>query len=668
MSNLFKIIAVISLTIHASNYLTTRCEGMDWIFPSEKKPIVPKKFDLTLQNIIPPHTPDEIDLSLNFGFVSEETFEILFKTKDSSKGYICLFSEIEKQAKNYQDLTLHKSKCILSLKSTKGLQKNHLLLNQKMTDLVRIIESIDSKIKNPTIGFVPIISSQLEPAGYINFGISIIPHEKKGPIEINGQVLDFQIRKKFDSLALTSSMNKIEFNFTEKELNNQTDVKKIHLSLTGYSNAPKYIDSSSTIRYHILNEKDIKIDSYKAPEGKSFDCLIIKKDIIRYTSIADLNLEPFKKTPSIKKARLSYELEENTKPKSPKIKKLNLDFKTLGIGGLTSQLDELKDALISRGINEDFRKRADFEHTKGIILYGPPGTGKTLIARKMAEILGVKEKYFKIINGPEILSKYVGESEKNMRELFELAEDNPRELIVLFFDEIDAIASRRSTGNGVGEKVGNNIVNQMLSKMDGVDSIKNILVIGATNRLDMIDPALIRPGRFDLKLCIDLPDEMGRRDIFDIHLKKIMANTMLKEVNPEKLVNELALKTQNFTGAEIKGLCDTAKKLALQEVTNPNDLSQVDEKNYSVTREHFLAALKKTNPAFGQQTSNLEALLPATKIVLSSQEEILTKLITRMNAFRTGHVSSLLITGNKGSGKSTIAGFFAEKTKDVIPK
>lgn len=203
------------------------------------------------------------------------------------------------------------------------------------------------------------------------------------------------------------------------------------------------------------------------------------------------------------------------------------------------------------------------KHCKGMILYGPPGTGKTLIARKIAEVLNCKEP--KVVNGPEIFDKFVGGSEKNVRDLFADAESDQAtngdesELHVIIFDEIDAICRKRgSTNSGTG--VNESVVNQLLSKIDGVDSLNNILIIGMTNRLDMIDEALLRPGRFEIHLEIGLPDEPGRKQIFTIHTQKMKKNDLLtKDVDLDKL----ASLTKNYTGAEIEAVCGSARSFAL---------------------------------------------------------------------------------------------------------
>lgn len=161
---------------------------------------------------------------------------------------------------------------------------------------------------------------------------------------------------------------------------------------------------------------------------------------------------------------------------------------------------------------------------QGILLYGPPGTGKTLIARQLAKILNGKEP--KIVNGPEVLNKYVGQSEENIRNLFAEADaeykekGDSSELHIIIFDEIDAVCkSRGSVRDGSG--VHDTVVNQLLTKIDGVDALNNVLLIGMTNRKDMLDEALLRPGRLEVHIEVGLPDERGRLQILKIHTSKV---------------------------------------------------------------------------------------------------------------------------------------------------
>jgi len=166
-----------------------------------------------------------------------------------------------------------------------------------------------------------------------------------------------------------------------------------------------------------------------------------------------------------------------------------------------------------------------------MLLYGPPGTGKTLIARQIAKALNCEAP--KIINGPEIFDKYVGGSEKKIRDLFYPAEleqqtkGDESGLHIIIFDEIDAICRTRGATGNSGTGVNETVVNQLLSKIDGVDSLNNILVIGMTNRKDMIDEAMLRPGRLEIHLEIGLPDEQGRLQIFEIHSRHMKKNNLL---------------------------------------------------------------------------------------------------------------------------------------------
>ena len=186
-------------------------------------------------------------------------------------------------------------------------------------------------------------------------------------------------------------------------------------------------------------------------------------------------------------------------------------------------------------------------------MFGPPGTGKTLMARQIGQMLNSREP--KIVNGPEILDKYVGESEANIRRLFAEAEEEEKRmgansgLHIIIFDEIDAICKARgSTGGSTG--VNDTVVNQLLSKIDGVDQLNNILIIGMTNRRDLIDDALLRPGRLEVQIEIGLPKEAGRVQIINIHTRKMRAAGKL---DPDFNVAEMASLTKNFSGAEIEG-------------------------------------------------------------------------------------------------------------------
>jgi vesicle-fusing ATPase len=277
-----------------------------------------------------------------------------------------------------------------------------------------------------------------------------------------------------------------------------------------------------------------------------------------------------------------------------KLFKPTVDFKSLGIGGLHDEFNEIiRRVFTTRLFSPDVVKRYNIRHTKGIILYGPPGCGKTLIARKISELLNCKE--MRIVNGPEILNKYVGESERAVRDLFALAEEDQRRyaeysgLHVIILDEFDAIVKSRNGNTDAGSSVSNNMVNQFLSKIDGVNQLNNVLLIGMTNRLDLIDPAILRAGRFDVKIHIGLPSASDRVEIFKIHTQSYTDN-----IDPDVSFDELALRTDSYSGAEIASICSTVLSTAMNRSVNINNGSDIEVGNISlllITNDDFNTAI-----------------------------------------------------------------------------
>jgi vesicle-fusing ATPase len=206
------------------------------------------------------------------------------------------------------------------------------------------------------------------------------------------------------------------------------------------------------------------------------------------------------------------------------------NFEEIGIGGLDKNLLNIfRRALSTRAFLPAIIKKLGIEHVKGILLYGAPGCGKTLIARKIGSM--ITDKPPKVVKGPEIMDKYVGQSEKNIRELFKEAQDDydtngeNASLHVIIFDEIDAICKKRGRAGG-SSNVNDTVVNQLLSIIDGVEPIKNIFIIAMTNRKDLLDDALLRPGRIEVHIEIGLPDLRGRQQIFQIHTNIMKMNNM----------------------------------------------------------------------------------------------------------------------------------------------
>ncbi|MFL6183976.1 MAG: proteasome ATPase, partial [Actinomycetes bacterium] len=204
------------------------------------------------------------------------------------------------------------------------------------------------------------------------------------------------------------------------------------------------------------------------------------------------------------------------------------DISYQDIGGLGDQIEQIRDAVELPFLHADLFAEHQLKPPKGILLYGPPGCGKTLIAKavanslakKVAEVTGKPSgrSYFLNIKGPELLNKYVGETERQIRLIFQRAKEKSSEgvPVIVFFDEMDSIF--RTRGSGVSSDVENTIVPQLLSEIDGVEQLKNVIVIGASNREDMIDPAILRPGRLDVKIKIERPDADAARDIFSKYL------------------------------------------------------------------------------------------------------------------------------------------------------
>jgi proteasome-associated ATPase len=299
------------------------------------------------------------------------------------------------------------------------------------------------------------------------------------------------------------------------------------------------------------------------------------------------------------------------------------------IGGLQTQIEAIRDAVELPYLYADYFKEHKLTPPKGVLLYGPPGCGKTMIAKavannlaeKISETRGEKIKgYFLNIKGPELLNKYVGETERKIREIFlkakeKAAEDVP---VIVFFDEMDALF--RTRGSGISSDVETTIVPQLLAEIDGVEGLKNVIVIGASNRQDLIDPAILRPGRLDVKIKIERPDKGAARDIFDKYLTndipiheaetrqhggdlpttiaRLIDSTVeeMYDLSEENRFLEVTyangdkeiLYFKDFaSGAMIESVVRRAKKLALKRYINTGDKGILLEDLVTAVREEF---------------------------------------------------------------------------------
>jgi proteasome-associated ATPase len=294
------------------------------------------------------------------------------------------------------------------------------------------------------------------------------------------------------------------------------------------------------------------------------------------------------------------------------------------IGGLMGQIEQIRDAIELPYLYPDMFLEHELKPPKGVLLYGPPGCGKTLIAKAVANSLAKKvaaktgtegRSYFLNIKGPELLNKYVGETERHIRLVFQRAREKASEgtPVIVFFDEMDSLF--RTRGSGVSSDVENTIVPQLLSEIDGVEGLENVIVIGASNREDMIDPAILRPGRLDVKIKIERPDAESARDIFSKYLTPGLplheedvaefggsrescvaamiqraVERMYSETEDNRFLevtyangDKETLYFKDFnSGAMIQNICDRAKKMAIKDL--------IDAKQKGIRVNHLLQA------------------------------------------------------------------------------
>jgi len=257
------------------------------------------------------------------------------------------------------------------------------------------------------------------------------------------------------------------------------------------------------------------------------------------------------------------------------------------IGGLDDELEQVREMIELPMRHPELFQQLGIEPPKGVMLHGPPGTGKTLIAKAVANEI---DAHFQTISGPEIMSKYYGESEEQLREVFDEAEENAPAIV--FIDEIDSIAPKREEAGGDVER---RVVAQLLSLMDGLEERGDVIVIAATNRVDAVDPALRRGGRFDREIEVGVPDKDGRREILHVHTRGMpLADGVV--------VEELAENTHGFVGADIESLAKEAAMNALRRIRPRLDLEsdEIDAEileSIQVTENDFKQALKGIEPS-----------------------------------------------------------------------
>ena len=262
------------------------------------------------------------------------------------------------------------------------------------------------------------------------------------------------------------------------------------------------------------------------------------------------------------------------------------------VGGLEELKEELKETVEWPIKHKEAFDYVDVEAPKGVLLHGPPGTGKTLIAKALAK---TTESNFISIKGPELLSKWVGESEKGVREIFRKARQAAP--CIIFFDEIDALAPRRSGGDS--SHVSESVVSQILTEIDGLEELHDVLIVGATNRLDIVDEALLRPGRFDRIIRVPNPDAKSREKIFKIHTRK-------KPLDSNVNISEIVERTEGFSGAEIESIANRAAIKALKRYVEGKS---ENFKEIKITQQDLDDAIEKIRPGLSKKQQQSDAKL-----------------------------------------------------------
>lgn len=521
-----------------------------------------------------------------FPLVSQVDFQTWFSVTDGV-GILRDYAEyIDNENINYASL-------VLSVKPSKDIEVKTIVLDTKYKQLFN---------HDKTFKCVP-VSMSIEPYNYINVHLA-----SKDTIIMNKNVITDDLNAYFLHLCFTKKYNNMVFVVP-------TSYGDITVTLTNIHKT-NYVAEYTT--FHFTYTKTITFSYLSSKvEQKSLEIIPVVPLIIK---------------------------EVDTIPKEP----LCLDFSKLKIGGLRHQLVAIANVMRPRGIEKKHLEKIGMdEFEKGIMLFGPPGVGKTLIARELSNMLGVSN--FVVVNGPEVINKYVGESEANIRRLLYNDSDD---LKVVFFDEFDAIGKERG-GDGTGAQVANNIVNQILSIMDGVDQKNNILIIGATNSIHLLDSALLRPGRFGLCLEIGLPNKDERLEIFNIHLSK---NIMNGSVDVDRAW--LAEKSDKYSGAEIKGVCKKAREIALaQAAPDMTNLHNLDTALLTLNKSHFEEAFKSVKCHASGNGFKAVELLPAG----NGHKEAIEWMLYYKDIEISSRIKTILLYGPARSYKSTSCRIVCEK-------
>ena len=460
--------------------------------------------------------------------------------------------------------------------------------------------------------------------------------------------LSAQIRTK-NVLSFTSSVK------VEPYLEKLGEVISLDLELISFN--PKIEIFCSDVQ--ILESIKTRYDHQMMAQDGYYHLMIDKTDVflfVKKVQVSDGEHGIFTSSTVITDISSDSIIISSKKSRLPlKFFKDGFDFSTIGVGGLDQQLsDVFRRAFGTRGISSQKIEKLGIKHEKGVLLEGPSGTGKTTIARAIAGHLTGKP--VKIINGPQILDRFVQVVvNRDVRDIFKDAIEGQKkkdgELYVIIIDECECIFGKRGSSSTRGG-VNDSVVNQFLSMIDGPESLDNIIIIAMTNRKDMIDDAIIRQGRIGIHIYVGLPDLKGRRQIFNIHTKKMGENHMMsRDVDLE----ELCRMTESYTGSEIEAVVKNACSKAIKKVLE--DMKDGDqEPEFVVTQEDFLSALTEVIPSFGRSVK-FDKIIPADNRSLTTYDLMKTKLLNPV----PNRVSSVLIYGAPEFGKSTFMVRYAQE-------
>ncbi|XP_076459186.1 vesicle-fusing ATPase-like isoform X2 [Babylonia areolata] len=523
---------------------------------------------------------------------------------------------------------------------------------------------------------------QVTPTPHSHFVFTVLAHPTTGP----GKLAFNAVHRKWAGIVLNSDVKVRPYQFNNKTQCIGTVVLEIDHLQKKSSTPPVTLDSDKlaaeflmtfgghamTLEQPLVFSFDSKLYSCKVKEVEVLDFSNAKSQMSGKPKLSEIGLlTPNSGVVFEKVENSNLNLTGKSKGKSSYQSIINpdWDFNKMGIGGLDKEFTAIfRRAFASRVFPPEIVEQLGMKHVRGILLFGPPGTGKTLMARQIGKMLNAREP--KIVNGPQILDKYVGESEANVRKLFAEAEEEEKRcginsgLHIIIFDEIDAICKARGSVAG-SSAVHDTVVNQLLAKLDGVEQLNNILVIGMTNRKDMIDEALIRPGRLEVQMEIGLPDQHGRLQILGIHTETMRTHNKLAD---DVDLAELSVQTKNFSGAEIEGLVRAAQSTAMNRLIKASSTVEVDPdavEKLRIMRADFLHALQHdVKPAFGSSKETLDTYVangiitwgePVTR-VLEDGDLIVSQTRT---SDRTPLVT-MLLEGPPASGKTALAAKIAK--------